>query len=274
MLNPLQLSFDFISDLTRAITRSERAQPPATVPPMNVGDAGSARGADPQQALTYELRRSPRRRLLSIEVHPDLRVIVRAPLRCAERDVARFLAERARWIEAQLAHFRRQPSSPPGPSYGAGETHLYFGLARALVLLPDEPAGVRVAGDSLLVCGRAARQADSVRTALTAWYRERAAIEFAAMLDACHQHPRFSRYPRPVLHIRAMRTRWGSLGPHRGMTLNLALIQAPPACIEYVVMHELCHLRYRGHGKRFYRLLDAVLPDWRARKRTLEETIR
>ena len=265
MLNPLQLSFDFIGELKRALTRGER-EPLPGAPPV-APSPGSLLPA-------YELRRSPRRRLLSIEVHPDLRVIVRAPQRCAEREVAGFLAERARWIEAQLAYFRRQPRLPPGPGYADGEMHRYLGQMLRLDLRAEDPPGVRIAGEQLQICGEAARSRDAIALALTAWYRERATLEFAAILDACYRHPRFSRYARPPLHIRAMRTRWGSLGPRRGMTLNLILIQAPRACIEYVVMHELCHLRYRGHGKGFYRLLDRVLPDWRARKRLLEETIR
>ena len=114
----------------------------------------------------------------------------------------------------------------------------------------------------------------AVRRALDTWYRARAATEFTALLDHWHAHPRFARYPRPALNIRAMRTRWGSLGTRRGMTLNLALIQAPHACIEYVVVHELCHLRFHGHGRGFYGLLETVMPDWRARKTLLEASVR
>jgi predicted metal-dependent hydrolase len=96
-------------------------------------------------------------------------------------------------------------------------------------------------------------------------------------------------HPPPRLTLRLMRTRWGSLSsPRRSrfqrwlrptppkparMTLNLALIHAPRACIEYVVVHELCHLDHHGHGPAFYRLLEQLMPDWRARKRELEAAI-
>ena len=67
-----------------------------------------------------------------------------------------------------------------------------------------------------------------------------------------------------------MLRRMGSLSTRSGMTLNLLLIHAPLSAIEYVVVHELCHLRYRGHGREFYGLMDSVLPDWRTRKLLLE----
>lgn len=78
----------------------------------------------------------------------------------------------------------------------------------------------------------------------------------------------------PSLKIRKMKTRWGSLAGGRRMTLNLWLILAPRECIEYVIVHELCHLEHRGHGRRFYRLMDELMPDWRERKRQLEEILR
>jgi len=125
-----------------------------------------------------------------------------------------------------------------------------------------------------VIGGPAASRLETARQVYAGWSRAQAAVEFTALLDTWHSHPRFARYPRPALAIRAMRTRWGSLGTHRGMSLNLALIEAPRTCIEYVVVHELCHLRYHGHGRGFYRLLEAVLPDWRARKRALEASFR
>ena len=220
------------------------------------------------------MRLSAKRRSLSIEVHPDLRVVVRAPLRFPKRDIEDFVAARALWIAAQLEHFRSKPCMPLVPSYADGATHYYLGLPHRLRLDPAAPQGVERDDDSLIIGGRAARDGLAARSALKQWYRKRADEQFKAILAECHLHPRFQRYPCPALQIRAMRTRWGSLGSRRGMTLNLVLIEAPRECIEFVVMHELCHLRYHDHGKGFYKLLDAVCPDWRARKRLLEDTLR
>lgn len=77
--------------------------------------------------------------------------------------------------------------------------------------------------------------------------------------------------PMPALRLRRMKTLWGSCLPGKGIiTLNKRLISAPAACLDYVVTHELCHLIHPNHSKQFYALLTQMMPDWRARKATLD----
>ena len=265
MIRPLQLALDLFGELS--------GQTPRPAPrPIPRDAATSSLGSHAR--FVYELRRSAQRRSLSIEVHADLRVVVRAPLRFPTRDIENFVAARALWVAAQLEHFRSLPRLPLVPTYAEGATHYYLGLPHRLQLDPAARHGVERREDRLVIGGHAARDGLAARSALDHWYRARASEEFATILAACYLHPRFQRYPCPALQIRAMRTRWGSLGARRGMSLNLVLIRAPRECIEFVVMHELCHLRYHGHGKGFYTLLDGVCPDWRARKRLLEDRLR
>jgi hypothetical protein len=92
---------------------------------------------------------------------------------------------------------------------------------------------------------------------------------FAERLDACW--PLFARpgEAKPQLRVRVMRTRWGSLSPSGRICLNATLLHAPRACLDYVIFHELAHLRARGHGPRFYAELARYVPDWRERRREL-----
>ena len=266
MIKPLQLALDLFGELTHPTRRP--------TPGPVAGDV-TASAQHAHVGFGYELRRSAKRRSLSIEVHPDLRVVVRAPQRLPTRDIEAFIAARALWLAAQLEQFRSAPRLPLRvPTYADGATHYYLGRPHRLQLDPSARHGVERQDDSLVIGGRAARDGLATHHALSHWYRARAQEEFTTILAAGYLHPRFQRYACPALQIRTMRSRWGSLGARRGMTLNLVLIQAPRECIEFVVMHELCHLRYHGHGKGFYTLLDVVCPDWRARKRLLEDSQR
>lgn len=222
----------------------------------------------------YELRRSARRRTLAIEVHPDLRVVVRAPARASDRFIAQHVAERSAWIRRALARYRdrgHQPAS--GLRYVDGEPHAYLGTALPLRIVRGPRSAVTLTGGEMQVCLRDEPAPERVRRALAAWYRARTLEEAAAILAERFGYFRERGHAPPVVRVREMRTRWGSLAGGRSMTLNLALVRAPRECLEYVVVHELCHLEHRGHGNGFRTLLTRLMPDWRDRRRRLEASL-
>jgi len=231
------------------------------------------------EQVSYELRRSHRRTLV-IEVYPGARVVVRAPLGCPRQTIEAQLTRSARWLERQVARFRRLESEYEAPRYASGERHLYMGEALPLELTSVAPWGVTRTCNVLRVSVRTDPEPETVKRLLERWYRAEAGRVFGAILTERFA-PFESKHLPPTLRIRSMKTRWGSLAgagrscrrdePAR-MTLNLALIRAPLACIEYVVTHELCHLEYRGHGPRFHALLERLLPDWRVRRQTLNRS--
>jgi predicted metal-dependent hydrolase len=75
------------------------------------------------------------------------------------------------------------------------------------------------------------------------------------------------------LIVRTMQSRWGGLSRADTMTLNVNLVRASRPCIEYVVTHELCHVKHRDHDAHFYKLLDQLMPDWEQRKRRVETAL-
>lgn len=106
---------------------------------------------------------------------------------------------------------------------------------------------------------------------LEGWYRDKARQVFHERLGVCY--PRVERLgvPCPSLAIRPMKTRWGSCSSSGLIMLNPKLVQTPVDCIDYVLLHELCHLKEHHHNKQYYQLLDHTLPDWRDRRRKLNE---
>ena len=109
-----------------------------------------------------------------------------------------------------------------------------------------------------------------IQKLLEEWYLQKASTCFQAVFHLVWEKFKRSAVAKPGLKIRKMKARWGSLSTNGWLTLNLDLIKAPKECIEYVVIHELCHLSHRHHDSDFYKLLDRCLPDWVQRKHKLE----
>ncbi|HAL31088.1 MAG TPA: hypothetical protein DCP20_10330 [Coriobacteriia bacterium] len=108
-----------------------------------------------------------------------------------------------------------------------------------------------------------------VREPLSPAEIERARGLFRERYDACWAHFAAPGEDKPPLRLREMRSRWGSLAPSGRVTLNTCLVRVPVECLDYVIFHELCHLRERGHGPRFYAQLERYVPEWRERRREL-----
>jgi predicted metal-dependent hydrolase len=110
----------------------------------------------------------------------------------------------------------------------------------------------------------------TVRMALDCWYRERARLVFGEHLDALASSIQWIRR-NPDMRLQIMKVQWGSCSPAGCLTLNPHLVKAPRECIDYVLLHELCHLKEHNHSQKFYGLLERHLPGWRHTKKRLDE---
>lgn len=224
-----------------------------------------------RETIRYEVRFLPTRQTLGIEVHPDQRVVIRAPVGCAKEVIADRVRKRAAWISRQIADFRRYSPRTPQRQYVSGETHLYLGRQYRLKVGVGETASVRMTRGLLSVTMPGSPDPERVKAMLHRWYLDHARQVFSEVIDQCLI--KFKGYQRPRLIVRTMQSRWGSLSQAGSMTLNANLVRAPRACIEYVVTHELCHLRHRDHDASFFKLLGEVMRDWEGRKQRLEAAL-
>lgn len=213
--------------------------------------------------VTFENRKT-----LGIKVYPDCTVIVTAPKGSDMTKVAAIIRQRAPWILKQLNEFLSYHPLTPPRNYLNGETHLYLG--RQYRLRSDRLGTAVKLGRGKIIVGTKNR---SAKASLNKWYRERALEYFGAVLQ--QQVPRFNAYKikMPTLKVRAMRTRWGSCTPDGCIMLNPELVKAPKICIEYVIIHELCHLVHHNHTKKFYALQRRMMPDWERAKVRLEKAL-
>lgn len=217
-----------------------------------------------------------RRKTLSVEVHPTGQVVLRAPLGCSEERIQAVLTKRERWIADQRAFFQRFEPRTPQRAWVLGESHLHLGKRYKLRFEHGPEEGVCLRGQEMVVCLKPARKAtpERLEALVLRWRHEEAKVVLARQLAQCLRHYRFSEFAPPNLRVQLLTKRWGSLSQQGTMTLHSGLVQAPTACIDYVIYHELCHLVHANHSPGFFELLGEVCPQWMARKQLLEATVR
>lgn len=223
------------------------------------------------ERITFELNPRPlvNGRIL-IKVHPDCRVVVSAPQDTDDRQVLNAVEKRGRWIYQQLRDFRKQLEYITPRQYISGESHYYLGKQYMLkvIVAPSDTQGVKMLRGKLEVTLRH-KSAEKVLQLLTDWYKARAREVFARRLSAMLEQALWVS-GSPPLRILSMQTQWGSCSPNGRVTLNPNLVKAPRECIDYVILHELCHLAEHNHSERFYRLMGQVMPDWEKTKKRLD----
>ncbi len=207
---------------------------------------------------------------VQIKVHPDCRVIAAAPAAADDESVLMAVRQRARWVYQQLREFRKQNEHLTPRRYVSGESHYYLGKQYLLKVIeaPDQKQGVKLLRGKLEVSVRQ-KQPDKVKKLLDDWYRERAREVFGRRLTAMLEQALWVD-ECPTFRTRVMQTRWGSCSPKGCLTLNPYLVKAPRECIDYVLLHELCHLAEHNHSERFYRLMNQVMPGWEPVKEKLD----
>ena len=209
------------------------------------------------------------RRVMEIAVHPDKSVVVKAPLGSDPEAIVRRVQRRAGWIHRQMLYFEQFEPKPPPRRYVSGESHLYLGRTYRLKIRKSRTPQVLLKSGYFHIQSPTLSP-DHIQTLLEEWYLQKASTCFHAVFHLVWEKFEKTAVAKPDLHIRKMKARWGSLSTNGRLTLNLDLIKAPKECIEYVVIHELCHLSRRRHDSDFYKLLGRCLPDWVQRKQKLE----
>ncbi len=207
------------------------------------------------------------RKSLGITVTPDMEVLVKAPKDTEIAKIRSKIRKRAPWIIKQFSHFLTFHPKLVKRRYISGETHLYLGRQYLLKVTLSDENKVKYKGRYLEVFTDDKAKAKNL---LLQWYRARATIKFLEVSQPLIQ--KFKQYgvAPSSIQLRDMPTRWGSCTPQGKIILNPELIKAPKACIEYVIVHELCHLLHPNHTQSFFDLQTKVMPDWQKWKRRLE----
>ncbi len=222
-----------------------------------------------QETIAFDLIRSDRH-TLGITVNPDSSLTVSAPREATEAAILDRLRRRGSWILKTRRDFDAlRPRTPPR-RYLAGETHWFLGRQYRLQIDPAAPPGVGLTGTQLMVGGLDPEESSRIRNRVQNWYQREGRRVMSERFEAA-----FAAFPwtdrRPRLVVRPMEKRWGSLtAGGRSLLLNRRLAEVGVEAIDYVIVHELCHLVHANHGAAFLALLSDHMPDWQARKVRLE----
>ena len=207
---------------------------------------------------------------LSVTVHPDSTITAFAPVECNLEKVRERLCRRAAWIARQIDYFHQFQPLATEPRYLSGETHVFLGRQYRLNVQLCQTSGVSLKGAFFEINLPDHGNVTEVKRLLQAWRTDHSKKLFRKRLQILFR-PFIQRGAiPPLLSIRHMQKRWGSCSPARRITLNTDLLKAPLPCIDYVIVHELCHLLHSNHDRKFFRLLQQIMPDWEKRKHRLE----
>jgi hypothetical protein len=222
--------------------------------------------------IEFSLRRQPTRTPTRVAIHvePDGRVLVDAPAAAHFAEVLAAVKKRSRWISHHVEAAKARRAHVLPREYVSGEAVHFLGRRYRLKVIVSSGAqsDARMHGAYIAVTVPE-RSTSTIRSALDAWYRERARQLFATRLAAVASPLRWVRQLPPV-RLQFMTVQWGSCSPTGRLTLNPLLVKAPRECIDYVLLHELCHLLHHNHSPAFYRTLTRHMPAWRLVKDNLD----
>ncbi len=233
--------------------------------------------------IPVEVRRNSRRRTrIGLGFDPAGRVILDAPLDASLAELEAVVAEHGRWLRRKLEAVQRDSLCVPPPRFESGELMQYLGHAYELVV--NEGANVVMLRERQGQLGlfpgldgirgelhvrMSNPNVERVGARIRRWYQQQAGIVLAERL-ACWQDLPWLEGELPEWRARFMRSQWGSCSSDGRISLNTHLVKTPERLIDYVILHELCHLVHHDHSRRFYALMGQHMPDWEARRGELD----
>ncbi|HIH10847.1 TPA: M48 family metallopeptidase [Candidatus Woesearchaeota archaeon] len=210
------------------------------------------------------------RKSLGITVTPDLNVLVKAPVAISLEKVKEKLRKKAPWIIRQQSFFLSFHPKTPARKFIGGETHLYLGRQYRLKILLCKIESVKLKGKFIEVATPDKARAKEL---VSEWYLQNAKTKFHSIAQPLIDKFKKRNVEPSTIVLREMPTRWGSCTPKGKIILNPELIKAPKGCIEYVIIHELCHLIHHIHTQKFIDLQTKEMSDWEKWKMKLEKLL-
>lgn len=213
---------------------------------------------------------------VNLNIKPDMSVVVSANEKVPLSFIFEFVKGKGAWISRHVKNFENvQPYGQSEREYVSGESFKYLGKQyRLRVYETEKEESVKYFRGFIHLYVKDKSNISRKAKLMNDWYRAKALWNFQESLEKIYPLMQKYEVDKPSIDLRVMKARWGSaLVESNTILLNLELVKAPKACIDYVVLHELIHFKYNDHSDKFYNMLYSLMPDWEKRKSLLDEEI-
>jgi hypothetical protein len=220
----------------------------------------------------YRIRRSPRRKTLSICVYPDNTVVVAAPEKLSQKEIMRFVEKKADWVRKRMSVNLEEQEDKPRRRFVTGETLLCLGKEHILVVEEGTRVEVVMKGENIIARIRPSTPAElrgqMVRRQLWLWYFR---LAFKKIQERVQYYTNLIGVTPGTVRVKSLRSRWGSCSAGGGISFAWNIILAPEPVLDYLVVHELCHLIHHDHSTEYWKLVASFIPDHLERRKWLRE---
>jgi predicted metal-dependent hydrolase len=213
------------------------------------------------------------RRSIGISVLPDSSVIVRVPYLTSLKTITRIVTDKYYWVIKHRDNYRKLDNSSLNRSYTTGELHLFRGNRSIIQIEKSVMPYVRFNDNTIELGTSKTDDEAAIKRLLYKGYKDEALILFPELLQKVVREHQNQMFKPAGLIIRTMKRRWGSCSNKGLITLSTELIKLSDLYIEYVIAHELCHLKHHNHGAQYYKLLSEVFPEWKNVRKELRKYI-
>ncbi len=217
-----------------------------------------------------------KRKTVAVSVYPDKRIIAKFPIQIKKHIILDFLNRKVKWINKKIEYYDQFHPLPTERKYISGESYYYLGRQYQLNIEKSKNEYVKMKHSQIIVYTKEPKNREQVKKLLNTWYKEHAINYISIRIEKIMPLFEKENIPKPRFRFRKMKSKWGTCrvyndkGKQSAISINTELIRAPQYCIDYVIIHELVHLKYINHNKQFYRMLERFLPDWEKRKERLK----
>lgn len=226
-----------------------------------------------KQKIYFTIERK-RVKNINLRVNINKKIYISVPLDMPLDSIKKFIENKYKWINKQIEYYNTFAEIKENLNFENGETVFILGKQYLMNIVIDEKNGVELKGKYIKISVKEKHIANKkyINNIYDKWLRKYAMNIYTEVVKEYEK--KFKKYnvKNPQIIIRKMSKRWGSCIPKENkIILNLKLIKTPICCIEYVILHELCHFKHQNHSKKFYNFLNIFMPDWKERKKILDE---